>query len=69
MGSVEEGGTLKALVIIDMTNDFVYDTYEYEGTLYEGKLVSDGKTIVDNIARLVIKAVKGESVFRLLKSC
>ncbi|MFI5384386.1 MAG: cysteine hydrolase family protein, partial [Methanosarcina thermophila] len=70
MGSVEEGGTLKALVIIDMTNDFVYDTYEYEGTLYEGKLVAPmGKTIVDNIARLVIKAVKGGtvSVFRLPK--
>jgi nicotinamidase-related amidase len=70
MESMEKGETLKALVIIDMTNDFVYDTYEYEGTLYEGKLVAPiGKTIVDNIARLVIKAVSGGtvSVIRLPK--
>lgn len=54
---------MKALVIIDMTNDFVYETYEYEGTLYEGKLVAPlGKEIVDKIARLIIKVVKGETV-------
>jgi nicotinamidase-related amidase len=53
-----------------MTNDFVYDVFDYEGTLYEGKLVAPmGKAIVDNIARLVIKAVRGGtvSVFRLSK--
>jgi nicotinamidase-related amidase len=54
---------LKALVIIDMTNDFVYETYEYAGTLYEGKLVAPmAKEIVDKIARLIIKVVKGETV-------
>lgn len=70
MESTKKSETLKALVVIDMTNDFVYETYEYEGTLYEGKLVAPmGKAIVDKIARLVIKAVKGEtvSVFRLPK--
>lgn len=61
---------MKALVIIDMTNDFVYDTYDYKGTLYEGKLVAPmGKAIIDKIARLVIKAVSGGtvSVIRLPK--
>jgi nicotinamidase-related amidase len=54
---------LKALVIIDMTNDFVYETYEYAGTLYEGKLVAPmAKEIVDKIARLIIKVVKGGTV-------
>jgi len=70
MKSMKKDETLKALVIIDMTNDFVYDIYDYEGTLYEGKLVAPmGKAIVDNIARLVIKAVNGGtvSVFRLRK--
>jgi len=54
---------LKALVIIDMTNDFVYETYEYAGTFYEGKLVAPmAKEIVDKIARLIIKVVKGGTV-------
>ncbi|MDW5550672.1 cysteine hydrolase family protein [Methanosarcina sp.] len=54
---------MKALVIIDMTNDFVYETYEYAGTLYEGKLVAPmAKEIVDKIARLIIKVVKGGTV-------
>ena len=54
---------MKALVIIDMTNDFVYETYEHEGTLYEGKLVAPmAKAIVDKIARLTIKVVKGKTV-------
>lgn len=54
---------MKALVIIDMTNDFVYETYEYAGTLYEGKLVASmAKEIVDKIARLIIKVVKGGTV-------
>ncbi|AKB47750.1 hypothetical protein MSKOL_1973 [Methanosarcina sp. Kolksee] len=54
---------MKALVIIDMTNDFVYETYEHEGTLYEGKLVAPmAKAIVDKIARLIIKVVKGGTV-------
>lgn len=64
------GETLKALVIIDMTNDFVFETYEYEETLYEGKLVAPmGKEIVDKIARLIVKVVKGGtvSVIRLPK--
>lgn len=63
MESKRNGETLKALVIIDMTNDFVYETYEHEGTLYEGKLVAPlAKTIVDKIARLIIKVVKEETV-------
>ena len=46
-----------------MTNDFVYETYEHKGTLYEGKLVAPmAKTIVDKIARLIIKVVKGGTV-------
>ena len=46
-----------------MTNDFVYETYEYAGTLYEGKLVAPmAKEIVDKIARLIIKVVKGGTV-------
>ncbi|MGE5412107.1 MAG: cysteine hydrolase family protein, partial [Clostridiales bacterium] len=54
---------MKALVIIDMTNDFVFETYEYEGTLYDGKLVAPmGKAIVDNIARLIIKVVSGGTI-------
>jgi nicotinamidase-related amidase len=70
MESMKKGETLKALVIIDMTNDFVYETYEYEGTLYEGKLVAPmGKEIVDKIARLILKVVKEGtvSVIRLPK--
>jgi len=61
---------LKALVIMDMTNDFVYETYEYEGTLYEGKLVAPiAKSIVDKIARLIINALSEGtvSVIRLPK--
>lgn len=61
--SKRNGETLKALVVIDMTNDFVFETYEYEGTLYEGKLVAPmGKAIVDNIARLIIKVVSGGTI-------
>lgn len=70
MESTKKDETLKALVIVDMTNDFVYETYEYEDTLYEGKLVAPlGKEIVDKIARLIIKVVKGGtvSVLRLPK--
>jgi nicotinamidase-related amidase len=70
MESTTKDETLKALVIIDMTNDFVYETYEHEGTLYEGKLVAPmGKEIVDKIARLIIKVVREEtvSVIRLPK--
>jgi len=70
MESTKKDETLKALVIIDMTNDFVFETYEYEGTLYEGKLVVPmGKEIVDKIARLIIKVVKEGtvSVIRLPK--
>ena len=70
MEPTKEGETLKALIIIDMTNDFVFETYEYEGTTYQGKLVAPlGKTIIDKIAGLVKKAVSGRtvSVFRLPK--
>jgi|GEM_PF-391015 nicotinamidase-related amidase len=64
------GGTLKALVIIDMINDFVFEEYEYEGEVYFGKLVApQGKTIVNRIAALVKKVVSEEtvSVLRLPK--
>jgi nicotinamidase-related amidase len=61
---------LKALVIIDMTNDLVFEEYEYEGEIYFGKLVAPlGKTIVSRIVGLV-KRVFNEntvSVFRLPK--
>ncbi len=63
MESTKKDETLKALVIIDMTNDFVYETYEHEGTLYEGKLVAPmGKEIVDKIARLIIKVIREGTV-------
>lgn len=68
--SKRNGETLKALVIIDMTNDFVFETYEYKGTLYEGKLVAPmGKAIIDKIAGLIRKVVRGGtvSVIRLPK--
>jgi nicotinamidase-related amidase len=61
---------LKALVIVDMTNDFVFDEFEYEGEVYFGKLVAPlGKTIVERIAGLVDKVVSENtiSVFRLPK--
>jgi nicotinamidase-related amidase len=61
---------LKALVIIDMINDFVFEEYEYEGEVYFGKLVApQGKTIVNRIAALVKKVVSEEtvSVLRLPK--
>lgn len=61
---------MKALIIIDMTNDFVFETYEYEGETYHGKLVAPlGKTIIDKIAGLIKKTVSGRtvSVFRLPK--
>ena len=61
---------MKALVIIDMTNDLVFKEYEYEGEIYFGKLVAPlGKTIVSRIVGLV-KRVFNEntvSVFRLPK--
>lgn len=61
---------MKALIIIDMTNDFVYEEYEYEGDVYFGKLVAPlAKTIVDRIVRLVKKAISGgtTSVFKIPK--
>lgn len=70
MGQKRKGETLKALVIIDMINDFVFEEYEYEGNVYFGKLIAPlGKTIVGRIAGL-IKRVFHEntaSVFRLPK--
>jgi nicotinamidase-related amidase len=53
-----------------MTNDFVYENYEHEGKEYQGKLVAPlGKTIVNNIVRLVNKVVNGGTVrvFRVSK--
>jgi nicotinamidase-related amidase len=63
MESTEKGETLKALIIIDMTNDFVLEEYEHEGKLYQGKLVAPlGKTIVGKIAGLIEKVVSGRTV-------
>jgi len=70
MEPIKKGETLKALIIIDMTNDFVFETYDYEGETYQGKLVAPlGKTIIDKTAGLIKKAVSGGtvSVFRLTK--
>ncbi len=61
---------MKALVIIDMTNDMVFEEYEHEGQIYFGKLVAPlAKTIVDRIAGLIEKMVSERtvSVFRLPK--
>lgn len=45
---------MKALIIMDMTNDFVFEKYEYEGREYKGCLVAPlGKKIVDPIVKLV----------------
>jgi hypothetical protein len=61
------GGTLKALVIIDMINDFVFEEYEYEGEVYFGKLVApQGKTIVNRITAL-IKNVVSEGTVSVLR--
>ncbi|HWQ44910.1 MAG TPA: isochorismatase family protein [Methanosarcina barkeri] len=70
MEPMKKGENLKALIIIDMTNDFVFETYEYEGKTYQGKLVAPlGKTIIDKTTGLIKKAVSGGtvSVFRLTK--
>ncbi|AKB79072.1 hypothetical protein MSHOH_2589 [Methanosarcina horonobensis HB-1 = JCM 15518] len=64
------GEKLKALIIMDMTNDFVFEKYEHEGEEYEGKLVAPlGKSIMEPIAALVRKAVNSRTVslFRLSK--
>jgi len=61
---------LKALIIIDMTNDFVFEKYEYEGREYEGSLVAPlGRTIIDPIVKLVKKALSrgNTAVVRLPK--
>jgi nicotinamidase-related amidase len=61
---------LKALIIIDMTNDFVFEKYEHEGREYEGSLVAPlGRTIVDPIVELVKKALRrgNTAVLRLPK--
>lgn len=67
---MRQGETLKALVIIDMTNDMVFEEYEYGGQIYHGKLVAPlAKTIVGKIAGLIEKVVSGNTVgvFRLPK--
>jgi len=61
---------LKALIIIDMTNDFVFETYEYQGEIYQGKLVAPlGKNIVNKITGLIEKVISKRtvSVVRLTK--
>lgn len=61
---------MKALVIIDMTNDMVFEEYEYGGQIHLGKLVAPlAKTIVGKIAGLIEKLVSERtiSVFRLPK--
>ena len=61
---------MKALIIIDMTNDFVFEKYEHEGREYEGSLVAPlGRTIVDPIVELVKKALSrgNTAVLRLPK--
>jgi nicotinamidase-related amidase len=61
---------LKALVIIDMLNDLVFEEYEHNGEIYFGKLVAPlGNTIVDRIAGLIAKVVRDRtiSVLRLPK--
>jgi nicotinamidase-related amidase len=61
---------LKALIIIDMTNDLVFEKYEYEGREYEGSLVASlGRTIVDPIVELVKKVLRrgNTAVLRLPK--
>lgn len=53
-----------------MTNDFVFEKYEYQGETYQGKLVAPlGKTIVKKIAELIEKVINGKtvSVIRLKK--
>jgi nicotinamidase-related amidase len=70
MEPTKKAETLKALVIIDMTNDFVFEQYEHEGKIYQGNLVAPlGKAIIDKIARLIKKTVNSRtvSVFRLPK--
>ncbi|MGB9929256.1 MAG: cysteine hydrolase family protein [Methanosarcina sp.] len=70
MESINKNNTVKALVIIDMTNDFVFEEYEYEGKTYKGKLVAPlGKTIINKIVRLIEKTTNNEtvSVFRIPK--
>jgi nicotinamidase-related amidase len=61
---------MKALVIIDMTNDLVFEKYEHEGREYEGTLVAPlGKIIVDPIVELVNKVLsrRNTAVLRLSK--
>lgn len=70
MEPMKKDETLKALIIIDMTNDFIFEEYEHEGEVYFGKLVAPlGKMIVDRITGLIKKTVsRGTvSVFRLTK--
>ncbi|HOW13859.1 isochorismatase family cysteine hydrolase [Methanosarcina sp.] len=60
---MKKGEKLKALIIMDMTNDFVFEKYEHEGKEYEGRLVAPlGKTIVEPIAALVRKVVNSGTV-------
>lgn len=61
---------MKALIIIDMTNDFVFEQYEHEGKTCEGKLVAPlGKNIINPIAELVktILSRENAAVLRLTK--
>ncbi|WP_440955923.1 cysteine hydrolase family protein [Methanosarcina sp. Mfa9] len=54
---------MKALVIIDMTNDFVFEKYEHENKEYEGRLAAPlGKTIICPIVELVKKVLSRGNV-------
>ena len=47
------------LIVVDMTNDFVHDEYEYEGETYKGKLVAPrGKEIIEPIRKLLEQVYK-----------
>lgn len=70
MEPVQTNSTFKALIIIDMTNDFVFEEYEYQGNTYQGKLVAPlGKTIIGKLVKLIDKIVNNGtvSVFRIPK--
>jgi len=49
---------MKAIFVTDMTNDFVYETFQHDRKEYKGKLVAPlGKTIVKPVAKLVDAAL------------
>lgn len=70
MEFAQNNSTFKALIIIDMTNDFVFEEYEYAGKIYQGKLVAPlGKAVIGKIIKLIDKILNNGtiSVFRVPK--